>query len=341
MDPCFTRAAACVAFSSALFSGVRTSFAQPGTDIDFVTVGSPNNPAYHGPDPFDRVTGRGSVAYEYRIGRTEVTTSQWMEFYNTYSARPDPVPSSVLPLPVRWGAVRDPSYTGPGVRYMLNPNNPYAGDMPAYNVTWRTAARFCNWLNNDKSNNLSAIENGAYDTSTFGDYDDNRRFTDQATRSPDARFWIPSLDEWMKASHWSPTNSNLEGWYLGPNRSDQPLMYGTPALLGGTGQANAGFGLPNFAHYTTIPLGAYPEVFSPWGLLDTAGATTEWTEDIRELNNSMFRQVFGSFAGMAIDGAIAADSPYGLGTQRPWSQSIPTGLRIAGSIPTAGGPALR
>ncbi|MBS0195478.1 MAG: hypothetical protein JSR77_01845 [Planctomycetes bacterium] len=44
--------------------------------IEFVTVGAPGNPAYAGPDNNNAVTGRGSVGYEYRIGKTEVTTAQ-------------------------------------------------------------------------------------------------------------------------------------------------------------------------------------------------------------------------------------------------------------------------
>lgn len=332
------RMLACAALAAGSFSVVRSSFAQPGTNIDFVTVGSPNNPAYRGPDPFDRVTGRGSVGYEYRIGRTEVTTAQWMEFYNTFSARPDPVPSSVLPVPIVWGAEVDPNYGGPGVRYRLK-NIPNAGEMPTYNVTWRTAARFCNWQHNNKSSDLSAIANGAYDTSTFMDFDENRRFTDQATRSPGARYWIPSLDEWMKASHWSPANTNLDGWYLAPNATDGPLMYGPPpGLPGGNplNQANAGFTLPNFAHVTSIPLGAYPTVVSPWGLLDVAGGTTEWMEEILDLDGSMYRGFFGSNAGGTPEGANSADRQFNWGANRPWSRGNQSGLRICGEVPAPG-----
>jgi len=46
-----------------------------------VTIGAVNNPAYDRADPRGYVTGRGSVAYEYNLARTEVTTAQWMEFY--------------------------------------------------------------------------------------------------------------------------------------------------------------------------------------------------------------------------------------------------------------------
>src|ERR1051326_1604576 len=66
---------------------VAAAQAQPDpSGIDFVTIGSPNNPAYHRDDPQGLITGRGSVPYEYRIGRFEVTTSQWLEFYTTFKA---------------------------------------------------------------------------------------------------------------------------------------------------------------------------------------------------------------------------------------------------------------
>lgn len=65
--------------------------------IQFVTVGAPGNPAYAGPDPGHNVGGRGSVGYEYRIGLTEVTTGQWMEFMNAARARPDPIPYISFP----------------------------------------------------------------------------------------------------------------------------------------------------------------------------------------------------------------------------------------------------
>ena len=41
--------------------------------------------------------GRGSVAYEYRVGRTEVTTAQWVEFYNAFYDR-----APHIHLPVRF-----------------------------------------------------------------------------------------------------------------------------------------------------------------------------------------------------------------------------------------------
>jgi len=97
--------------------------AQPGPDgYDFVRIGATNNPAYNVPDPYNMVGGRGSVPYEYGIGRTEVTSAHWLEFFNAALARPDPLPFSVQhwwARPLFWGGSVDPTYTGPGTRYRL------------------------------------------------------------------------------------------------------------------------------------------------------------------------------------------------------------------------------
>ena len=68
--------------------------AQPSGDgYDWVTVRDAGNAPYDRVDrsPFQRVTGRGSVNYEYRMGRTEVTTAQWVEFLNALYGRADQI----------------------------------------------------------------------------------------------------------------------------------------------------------------------------------------------------------------------------------------------------------
>ena len=264
------------------------ALAQVGPDgYDWVTIGAPNNPAYSGPDPFNLVTGRGSVSYDYRLSRTEVTTQQWLDFFNTFSARADAPPTLISPI--LWGAERDPGYSGPGTRYRLR-NVPNAGMIPVGGVDWRTCAELCNWLCNNKSTSLSAIANGAYDTSTFG-IDANGNWTDQLTHNPNARYWIPTLDEWMKAVHYDPNRRGpgQGGYGTYPHRSDTSPISAPP----GTGQANAGFTRPRNAQYD-IPLGAYPGSLSPWGLLDTAGGTSEWMESVFTANGRQYRIEDGS-----------------------------------------------
>lgn len=306
--------------------------AQPA-GMEFITIGSPGNPAYNGPDPFGHVTGRGSVGYEYRIAQGELTTSQWVAFINTFKARSDPVPDSVLPLPVVWGATVDTSYPGPGVRYRVI-DAPNAGNRPVYGIEWRTAARFANWMHHDMSTAVTALADGAYDTSTFGDNPDGT-FTDQVTRSPGARFWIPTMDEWMKAAHWDPANPNNGGWWQYSNGSDTPYQYGPPVGWPGGSEsntANAGFQLPNFAQYD-IPLLLYG-ARSPWGLSDVAGGATEWTEEVYRVQQvGWFRRFDGSRAGMSLAGASSRDSVYGLAAGAPSSNIEFSSIRLAAAVP--------
>src|SRR5262245_52284284 len=262
------------------------ALAQPGPDgYDWAVIGAPGNAPWTGfSDPISPTFGRGGVNYQYSMGRTEVTTGQWLEFMNAASARPDPLPFSTrwFGTPVLWGAQVDPTYGGPGTRYRLRTDVANAEMLPVGGISWRQAAVMCNWLNNGKSSAASAFMSGAYDVSTFTPDIAFPTFNDQRRHTPGAHYWIPTLDEYLKAAFYDPDRggSGVGGWWTYPNRSDTPLIYGPPPAFGGDGtaQANSGFTLPNHAE-RNIPLGAYPTVQSPWGLLDPAGGTAEWIEE--------------------------------------------------------------
>lgn len=292
--------------------------------IDFVTVGAPGNTGYSGPDPmFGRVTGRGAVAYEYGIGRLEITTAQWMEFVNTFSVRGGSY--TWFAAPAFWGADPDPEYGGPGIRWKLR-NVPDSGMMPVAGISWRESAMFCNWLHNDRGREEWAIQNGAYDTSTFYTRPDGT-MADQTAHHPDARYWIPTWDEWLKAAHYDPDRhgAGRGGWWMFSNSSDQEPIPGIP----GVGQVNTAFTLPDFAHWS-IPLGSYPDVTTPWGLLDAGGATTEWTEEWWFPNTPGERIADGSWAG---DGLAFYDSVQWAQTWSPQNDGT-GGFRIAASVPS-------
>ncbi|MBY0260999.1 MAG: formylglycine-generating enzyme family protein, partial [Phycisphaerales bacterium] len=214
--------------------------------IQFVTIGSPGNAPWAGNGVTgDRAVGRGSVPYEYRIGRTEVTTAQWAEFFSAALDRPA---SDTLPhvsAPGFWGAAPATPLNPGGRRFAPVPGRELS---PAGNIGWRTAAMYCNWLHNDKRTDRDAFLSGAYDVSTFGD--DLNGFTDQRTRSPGARFFIPTWDEWLKAAHFDPNKAGpgQGGWWQYSLTSDTQPTYGPPGVDGrgsfwGTGpsQANSGW----------------------------------------------------------------------------------------------------
>jgi formylglycine-generating enzyme required for sulfatase activity len=204
--------------------------------------------------------------------------------------------------------------------------------LPVGGVGWRQAAALCNWLHNGKSADASAFASGAYDISTFGSTSPGT-FTDQAQHSPGARYWIPTQDEWMKAVHFDPSGNGGQGrWWEQPNGSDVPLTYGPPPSFGGNGsaQANAGFTLPGNVQYH-IPVGAYLNTQSPWGVLDAAGGTREWLEDIRVVDGDMTRAFDGSVWGLS--DPIGPDLVWGIGDA--WADSRVTldGFRIASAVP--------
>ena len=224
----------------------------------------------------------GTVHYEYRLSKTEITATQWFEFVQAYAPY--------------WTPEQTHNYTeftsgwvdrqGPGVNgqytYSIVPG---ADDMPV-DVGWRMAARYCNWLCNGKAAAEWAFQSGAYGTSTFTQNPDGT-YNDQREHTPGAPFWIPTLDEWTKGMHWDPAKDNGQGGYwLYPTSSDVAPITGLPVSFGGDGtaQTSAGIRMPGDPNIPYIPVGQYPDVMSPWGLLDGSGGFAEWTEFAGEPN---------------------------------------------------------
>lgn len=305
--------------------------------IEFVAIRAAGNAPYDRQDPFNAVPGRGRVDVDYRIGRYEVTSAQWVEFFSAFNARatPIPLPQGVRVFtPVFWGGETDPTYTGPGRRFRVVPSFPNAGMLPAGGISWRTAAMFCNWLHNNKATNPEAFLTGAYNVATFSG-SGFPTFTDQPSRSPGARFWIPSLDEWMKAVHYDPNRfgPGAGGWWEGPFGSDALPVYGPPLGFpngSAANQANSGWFVPGGLQYT-VTLGAYPNAVTPWGLFDAAGATREWTEGIRTQPGSLMGRISeGSSWGLATN----SDEAFQYGVFSPEDTALGLGFRVATAIPS-------
>jgi formylglycine-generating enzyme required for sulfatase activity len=324
------------------------SFIDPNSGIDFVTVGAVNNPAWTGGGIYNN--NHGSVGYVYNIGKFEVTTAQWAEFMNAAFDRPANDRITNVIQPFGWGAVSTAPNTPGGRRWTVPAGNEM---IPTGGISWRTAAIYCNWLHNGMGTNREAFLSGAYNVSTFGAGPTGGGFTDQITRSPGARYWIPSIDEWMKAAHYDPNRPNADGttggWWLFSNSSDSPVPYGPPGQTvrtsgrpgpdpnGPLAQANSGwrsFDFPGFDPFN-IPLGAY-EVTTPWGMYDAAGAMAEWTEGIFQFGTSLpeERLLDGSVRNFFTGSAdrVSAMSAGG----DPAFDSVDFGLRIASSIPSPG-----
>jgi formylglycine-generating enzyme required for sulfatase activity len=143
----------------------------------------------------------------------------------------------------------------------------------------------------------------------------------------------------LKAVHYDPLKPNLDGslggWWQGPLGSDALPVYGPPVGFpngSAANQANSDWSGPNFPG-RLVPLGSYPNAQTPWGLLDAAGGTGEWTESIYTVQSRMSRISEGS----EWDDDASGDEIFLLGgTFRPNTSSTDIGLRIATSIPQPG-----
>ncbi len=320
---------ACVACETTSGSAVaHPNDARQNNGFEWATIAATGNPAYQTSNPDSLANGRGRVNYAYRIGKTEVTTGQWLEFVNAIA------PLTNDPLffgrPSFWGA-RDGA--GPAGFYELRPDVPSAAMLPVFGVTWHEAAMFCNWLHNDKQASLVAIANGAYDIATFG-YNSNGSFTDQLTHNAGARFWIPTFDEWIKAVHYDPNKNGpgQGGWWTGPYGSDALPVQGWP----GVGQTSGGQvpPPPGLTMNYDIPLGAYSGFTTPWGLLDASGAAREWTEGVYYTSNGAEYRIAEGLATNDVPGIEYLDEiDYGFALGPGGEVG---GLRIASVIPAPG-----
>ncbi len=303
-------------------------------NTEFVTIGNPGNANWN--SPVDNMRGNGGIGYEYRIGRTEINTTQWVAFLNAAVARPSNDRIPYISVPSSWGARPDTSYTGPGQRFVVPAGNENLG---VGDISWRAASIYCNWLHNNQQTSRASFLNGAYDVSTYGGF--GRAFTDQATHNPDAKFWIPTMGEWMKAAFHDPNRTSTDqtgqpGWWRYPNGTNTPPVYAAPEVGGG---ANAGFSpTPSGIDATRIPLMSYANTQSPWGVMDLAGATQEWTESIHRYNNgNLDRIILGS--AWASDAGYFIDRLGTVGGGHPGDEGYFQGFRIAASIPSPSGGA--
>lgn len=304
----------------------------PVSGAEFLTITAAGNPAWPpGPTGYpvaNATGGRGSVGYDYRIAKTEVTTAQWVEFMNAVFDRPesDRIPFRGSP-PSFWGAAGITPNTPGARRWRVVPGRE---NLPVSPISWRAGAIYCNWLHNGKALDRSAFLTGAYDVSSFG-VDAAGNFTDQAARSPGARYFIPTLDEWMKAAHYDPNKNGpgAGGWWVYPNSSDTPPISGPP----GVGQTSAG------TWNSSIPLMSYPTTKSPWGLLDVSGGNSEWTESILAFpGGDRYRWFDGT--SVISSALFERDAVWDAGADYPNFELSTYGLRIGAPIPSPGTAAL-
>jgi len=145
-----------------------------------------------------------------------------------------------------------------------------------------------------------------------------RIYADQITRSPGARYWIPSLSEQLMAMHWDPNRNGpgQGGWWQYTLPQETSPVYGPPGTPGAQSGANT-FGVPALS---------YLEVQNAWGLLDTSGGIAEWSEGLLAIGDRA-RLIHGSGFSRGPDYDLISEVFFGL------PQQDSAGIRIAAAIP--------
>jgi sulfatase modifying factor 1 len=224
-------------FTSAAIGALITS-ASASVTIDWVTVGNAGN----APDP---LTGFGAVAYEYKIGKYEVTNAQYGAFLNA-AAQTDSY------------GLYNPSMSGYGISrsgssgsYTYSVTTALA-NRPVEYVSWFDAARFANWLANGQGSGNT--ETGAYTL--------NGAISGIILANAGAQVYIPTENEWYKAAYYNGANSTYSLYPNGQNTIT-------------TADANY-----NNSVGSATDVGSYSGDASSYGTFDQGGNVWEWSDAV-------------------------------------------------------------
>ena len=208
-------------------------------DIEFVTIGDAGNLA----DTESNLDPFGAVAYEYRIGKFEIS-EQMIEKANALGGL---------------GITKDTR--GP--------------DKPATSVSWFEAAKFVNWLNESAGHSpaYKFIDvpthrpNVTKETFAIWEPGDAGYNSSNLFRNSQAKYALPSSDEWYKAAYYD-ADSNI--WNQFPIGTGDP----TP-VSSGTDPGTAVF----LQDFSTGPADIMQAGgLSPYGTMAQGGNAYEWLE---------------------------------------------------------------
>jgi hypothetical protein len=258
--------------------------------IEFVTIGDPGNL----PDTTGIPNPAGSVPYVYRIGKYEIS-EQMIDKANALGGL---------------GITKDAR--GP--------------DKPATRVSWFEAARFVNWLN------ISTGSAPAYKFDASGEFQlwapsDPGYNPANLFRNSQARYFLPSADEWYKAAFYDPTAGVYFDFPHGSNTAPVPIA-------SGTAPGTAVYDQPFAQGPADVMFAGGP---SPWGTVGQAGNVWEWEETAVGLVNND-PQEYRGFRGAAWLGG-GSGNPTSLSSSFRHSIQLPDrsvgdiGFRIAAAVP--------
>ncbi len=285
-----------VAVCMCMGSGVSADVFNMGgglTSLETVAVGHANNA--------DDGTTYGAVAYEYRIGKYEVTAGQYTEFLNAVAG----IDTYSLYNAAMWS-------NSQGCKIERHAGNGTAGDPYQYRVTadranrpvnfvsWGDAVRFANWLHNGQPTGLQqtgTTETGAYTLNGATTVDQLQA----VSRNADWQWALPSEDEWYKAAYHANDGATATYWDFPTGTNYVP----SNDLIDPDPGNNATFNDDGYtigSPYFFTEAGEHEASASAYGTFDQGGNVREWNEGLpyavaRGLRGGCFDLSVGAMAG--------------------------------------------
>jgi formylglycine-generating enzyme required for sulfatase activity len=225
-------------------------------------------------------SGYGSVSYEYRMGKYEIMAGQYTAFLNAV-AKTDTyglygLDMDMARIPTGCNIKR----SGSSGNYTYSVTSDYA-NRPVNCVSWAGAARFCNWLTNGQptgDQNSMTTEDGSYSLNGATANEEIRTIT----RKANARYVIPSENEWYKAAYHKNDGVTGNYWDYPTGTNSIPSNFLTHPDSGN----NANFSLNKWTSGMTIGYpylrtfaGDFENSESPYGTFDQGGNVLEWHEE--------------------------------------------------------------
>jgi formylglycine-generating enzyme len=297
------------------------------TSLETVPVGNPGNAADTAAHSGNSA-GQGAVAYNYNIGKYEVTAGQYSLFLNavaktdTYGLYNTSMWSNAYGCKIQ--------RSGTSGSYTYSVASDYA-NRPVNYVSWGDAARFANWLQNGQLGLITPVPQDQYSTEE-GAYYLNGATTIAGllavSRETDWKWAVTSEDEWYKAAYYKGGGANTGYWDYPTSSNTVPSnVLGNPTDPGN----NATFydsGDTIGSPYYRTEAGAHENSDSSYGTFDQGGNVLEWNEAI--ISSSRGQR------GGSVNGGS-----YGLLASNRSAYNVPTnefyylGFRVA-SVPEPG-----
>lgn len=288
----------------------------PGlTNLETVTVGDPGNVA----DTRYADPGYGSVGYDYRMGKYEVTAAQYADFLNA-KAKSDPYGLYNIDMwDNAYGCKISRSGTDGDYKYSVASD---WANRPVNYVSYWDALRFANWVNNGQGN--GDTETGTYTLNGYLGHDG--RYIE---RNVGSRWFIANEDEWYKAAYYKGSGTDAGYWEYA-TQSDSPPSNDFMSPDPGN---NANFYQNGFtvdSPYWRTNVGEFENSESAYGTFDQSGNVFEWNEAIvYEDGDYSYRGQRGGSFGYD-DTGLGASSR---GDYLPGYENEGLGFRIAAAIP--------